>query len=389
MSQVVAEEWVRQWDLRPDTTYLNHGSFGPPPRVVRQQRARFQQALDEQPMDFFVRQHEPLWRAARERLASWLHSAADNLVFVENATYGMNVVAQSFPLEPGDEVLLTDHEYGAVMRIWQRATARAGAAPPRVVRLPQPLGDVQAIVDCVLQALSPQTKLLVVSHITSATAVILPVEAIVRAVQARGVRVCVDGPHAPAQVPLQLDPLGADYYTASLHKWLCAPFGSGFLHVHPQHQAEIATPLLSWGRLDPQARESWDHEFIWTGTRDASAYLAIPAAIDFLESVGWERFRRETHALAQVARQRLVALTGLEPLVPDSPDWYGCMAHVPLPPGDRFQLQKALWERARIEVPIVDWDQRRWIRVSCHLYNHESQIELLLRTLDELLRAGL
>lgn len=389
MTEISPPIWRDLWDLRSDTTYLNHGSFGPPPRPVREARARWQQTLDQQPMDFYVRHHETHWQTARQALARWLGTAAEQLVFVENATQGMNVVAHSLPLAANDEVLLTDHEYGAVLRIWQRATARVGAAAPRIVRLPQPLHDVQEIVDSIVQALTPRTRLVVVSHITSATAVILPVKEITHALRMRGVRVCIDGPHAPAQVPLNLDTLGADYYVASCHKWLCAPLGSGFLHVQPEHHHEMQTPQLSWGRLDPHPRTTWDHEFIWSGTRDSSAYFTIPTAIEFLQSVGSERFREQTHALARVARHRLVELTGLEPLVPDSADWYGCMAHVPIPPGDRFALQNALWERGRIEVPVIDWDGRRWIRVSCHLYNSLDQIEHLLSTLRELLREGL
>lgn len=374
------------WKLRDDTIYLNHGSFGPPPEPVRVAQADWKRRLDEQPMDFFVRAHEPAWRESRTALAQWLGTSDENLIFVENATHGMNVVADSFSLQPDDEVLLTDHEYGAVLRIWQRACERAGAAPPRIVKLPLPIESTEQVVDAVLHAVTDRTRIAVVSHVTSPTAIILPVGPLTARLRERGVAVCIDGPHAPAQVPLDLDSLDCDYYAASCHKWLCAPFGSGFLYVSPRRQSRVTTPLLSWGRLSPAQPERWYDEFIWSGTRDSSPYFAIPDAIRFLESIGAEQFRSHTHQLARYARQRLVELTRLEPIIPDDPAWYGAMAHVPLPPGDRQTLQDALWRTARIEVPIVHWNDRRYIRVSCHLYNAAEQIDRLVEALATCLR---
>jgi isopenicillin-N epimerase len=377
------EHWADQWKIRPDTTYLNHGSFGPPPEPVRTARLAWQAQLDCQPMDFFCRALEPAWLATREKLARFVGTSDENLIFVDNATAGMNVIADSFPLAAGDEVLLTDHEYGAVVRIWERACRRAGASV-RIARLPLPLESVEETVAAIEAGATERTRLLVVSHITSPTAVILPVEEICLAMRKRGVAVAIDGPHAPVQTKVAIDALGCDFYTASCHKWLSAPFGSGFLFVAPSHQQQIRPPLLSWGRLPPLAPASWADEFIWSGTRDYSAYLAISAAIDFSELVGLETFRQRSHSLARYAREQLVELTGLEPIVPDSPRWYGSMAHVPLPAGDRKELQDSLWQRYRIEVPIVAWNDGRYVRVSCHLYNHPQQIDQLVAALREL-----
>ncbi|MFO0870378.1 MAG: aminotransferase class V-fold PLP-dependent enzyme [Pirellulales bacterium] len=373
------------WRLRPDTIYLNHGSFGPPPEPVLADQRRWKTALDEQPMDFFTRQYEPAWRAARARLARWLDVPASQLIFVDNATHGMNIVAASFPLEPGDEVVLNNHEYGAVLRIWQRACAEAGAAPPRIAQLPARCTAADEVVDAIFAEVTPRTRLIVASHVTSPTAIILPIELLCRRAAVAGIACCVDGPHAPAQVDFSLSRLSCDFYVASCHKWLSAPFGSGFLAVAPRWQAVMRTPQLSWGRLLPDVPQSWDDEFIWSGTRDPSAWLAVPAAIDFLADYGFDRFRQTTHALAQYGRNRLVELTGREPLVPDDPQWYGSMAHVPLPPGNARALQRALWEQYGIEVPIVDWNQERFIRVSCHLYNDASQIDRLVAALHTLL----
>jgi isopenicillin-N epimerase len=391
LSNLDLDRWAsfgKFWTIRSDTTYLNHGSFGPPPEAVRKARLKWMSDLDSQPMDFFVRQLEPAWRAARDQLAKFIGAPADSLVFAENATAGMNIVADSFQLHPGDEVLLTDHEYGAVVRIWERACERVGARVT-TARLPLPFTTADETVDTLFSQVTHSTRLIVVSHITSPTAVILPVAEICRRARERGIAVCIDGPHAPAQIPLDIATLGCDFYAASCHKWLSAPFGSGFLYVAKCQQSHIRPPLLSWGRLPPQPIESWSDEFFWSGTRDSSPYLAIPDAIRFLQEVGLEFFQTGSHTLAQYARHRLVELTQMEPIIPDSPAWYGSMAHVPLPSGDRARLQEALWQRHHIEVPIVDWNGHRFIRVSCHLYNTPEQIDRLVAALRELLKAGL
>jgi isopenicillin-N epimerase len=334
-------------------------------------------------MDFFFRQLEPALRSARSRLAAFVGTSADNLVFAENATYGMNVVAHSVELQPGDEILLTDHEYGAVTRIWQRACRRAGAAAPRVGRLPSPFESAGHVVDALMGACHDRTRLIVVSHVTSPTAVILPVADICRAARDRGIAVCIDGPHAPVQLPLSLDSLDCDFYTASCHKWLCGPFGSGFLFVHPRQHGRVVPLVQSWGRLHPDGVSQWDDEFFWSGTRDYSAFLTVGRAIEYFEEIGLDVVRRRMHHLARYARRRLVELTGLAPLVPDSPAWYGSMAHVPLPPVDARALQQQLWDRYGIEVPIVDWGNRQYVRVSCHVYNTTRQIDHLADALKE------
>ncbi len=377
------EQWrgvAAEWTWRDDTTYLNHGSFGLAPRAVLELQQDWQRRMQQQPMDFYTRQLRPAWEAARAEVARFVHADAQDLIFVENATVGMNIVAYSFPLAPGDEVVLNDHEYGAVQRIWERRCGESGASV-RQARLPARCEDRQQIVDAILAAATDRTRLIVVSHITSPTAITLPVTEICHAARARGIAVCVDGPHAVAQLPLDLRALGADFYTASCHKWLSAPLGSGFLYVARPWQDQVRPPQLSWGLLLPDRPQQWWEEFVWTGTRDPSAYLCVPAAIRFLERVGLEAFRARTHALAQYARQQLVDLFGTQPLVPDSPDWYTAMAHVPLPPGPGRPLQNRLWEQYGIEVPIVEFQGNRYVRVSCHLYNTPAHVDRLTMAL--------
>ncbi len=371
------------WSLDPFTTYLNHGSFGPSPRVVQAARAKFTARLESQPMDFFLRELPPLLDEVRRQLGEFLHAPAADLTLIDNATFAMNVVAESFALSPGDEVLLNDHEYGAVMRIWERACRRSGASMVQAT-IGVPISSPEEIVEQIFRSATARTRLIVVSHITSPTAIIFPVEAVCREARRRGIAVCIDGPHAPGMIHVDLTKLDCDFYAASCHKWLAAPFGSGFLYVHPRRQAAIEPIALSWGRAPNYRPKEWCDEFLWAGTRDPAPFLAIPRAIDFLASVGWQAFREETHALAGYARQRLTDWAGNGVLTPDSADWYGAMVAVPIAPGECQPLQDALWSEHRIEVPIVPWNGRRLVRISCHLYNDREEIDRLMAALEKL-----
>jgi isopenicillin-N epimerase len=379
--------WRERWSLPDDVTYLNHGSFGPSPLSVQAARAEWSARLERQPMDFFLRQLEPALEAAIEALAAFVGADADGLAFVENSTYAMNVVAAQVRLEPGDQVLLTDHEYGAVFRLWRNLCREAGAEVV-TARLPLPLGGDDEIADRIGEQITDRTRLLVVSHVTSPTAVTLPVETICARAKERRVSVCVDGPHAVAMEPLHLRRLGCDYYTASCHKWLSAPFGSGFLYVAGRQRQAMRPLVRSWGGRQTDRQPSWRDEFGWVGTRDPAAFLPVPEAIRFVEECGLEVFRRRSHALALHAVDRIGRVAGsLEPS-PD-PNRFGPMVsipipHAPEPTGGGFQrdpLQAALWERERIEVPIVHWNGHRFLRVSCHLYNPTEDIDRLAKAL--------
>ena len=379
-------DWVdlsAHWRIRPDTTYLNHGSFGLPPNEVRYARRGFINRLDENPMDFFVRQMEGLLLNARNDLASFVGTGRENLVFVENATYAMNVVAKSFALSPGDEILIGDHEYGAVQRIWDRRCSETGAQKS-LVKLPNRIESEQQIVDALLAATNDKTRMLVISHITSPTAMILPIQRICTAFSDRGVAICVDGPHAPVQVELKIDELGCDFYTASCHKWLCATLGSGFVYAHPRWHSGMEPVMKSWGRLLPAIPVTWDEEYTWMGTRDPSTYLSIPVAIEFLSKIGLSNFRARSRFLAGYAESALCELFGTHTIASRELGWYGSMAHVPLPPGDWLHLQKRLWEQVGIEVPIILFDNRWFVRVSCHLYNNRTQIDTLVKALHRI-----
>jgi isopenicillin-N epimerase len=394
-------DWRSEWSLDPDVTYLNHGSFGPSPNVVQERHREWTERLERQPMDFFIRQMEPALENALERLAKFVGTARNSIVFVDNATMAMNIVAASVRLDADDEVLLTNHEYGAVVRLWKRRCQQSGA---RVViaDLPCPLTEPDEVVDAIFAAATSRTKLIVVSHVTSPTAVILPVEKICRRAREAGIPVCIDGPHAINMVPVDLRKLDCDFYVASLHKWLCAPFGSGFLFVHPRQQKRTQPAIVSWGGSIGGRQPGWKDEFVWLGTRNPAAFLSVPDAIDFFEiervtASGsnihpGEAFRRHATELLNMVHSEIVELTGLELLCDDPSRWCGTMLSLPLPlldpaptPGQRDPLQDALWDRCRIEIPVVHWQGKRLLRVSVQLYNSPTDIRDLVESLQNLL----
>lgn len=368
--------------LRPDVVFLNHGSFGACPRPVFAEYQRLQRELEAEPVDFLHtgRTLPSRLAAARAELAAFLGARRDDLVFVPNATWGGNVVARSLRLAPGDEVLTTDHEYGAMERTWTFACEKAGA---RLVRacLPLPLGDPGQAVEAVWRAVTPRTRVLLLSHITSPTALVLPVAELVRRAADRGILSFIDGAHAPGQVPLRLDELGADFYTGNCHKWLLSPKGSGFLHVRRDRQ-ELVEPLaVSWGwRADQPGPSRFVDEHDWTGTRDPSACLAVPAALAFRRAHDWEQVAARCRALTVAARDLLLAELKTAAPCPPTP-WLAQMTAVPLPPVDPARLGTALRERHRIEVPVTALNGRPWLRVSLQAYNSLRDIELLVEAL--------
>jgi isopenicillin-N epimerase len=339
-----------QFLLDPDVTYLNHGSFGACPVPVFERYQELQRELEWNPMAFLGREFEERLEAARTALATFVGARGEDLVFVPNATAGLNAVIRSLPLEPGDEVLTTRHEYGAVTRTWAFAGATLVHAEP----------------DELAGAIGPRTKVVSVSHVTSATALVLPVEEICASAREAGVLAVVDGAHAPGQLPLDLERVGADVYAGNCHKWLSAPKGSGFLWARPEHHSWIEPLVVSWGY-----DEGFAARHGWQGTRDPAAALAVPAAIEAHRTFDLERCRR----LAAAFHDRLPPV-GRNP----APQMWA----TELPPGDAAELQRLLHEEHRIEVPVTEWEGRRLLRVSIAPYNAASDVERLLSALAEL-----
>lgn len=373
--------------LRPDVVFLNHGSFGACPRPVFEVYQNWQLELERQPVEFLARRFDDLLCAARQALGAHVGANPDDLVYVPNATTGLNIIARSLPLQPGDEVLSTNHEYGALDRTWRFICQRRGA---RYINqpLPLPFESREQVVEALWAGVTPRTRVLFLSHITSSTALILPVAELVRRARETGILTVIDGAHAPGQIALNLTALGVDFYAGNCHKWLCAPKGSAFLYARREVQPILQPLVISWGwQSDRPGPSRFIDEQQWQGTRDIGAYLTVPSAIAFQAEHDWPAVQHHCHALLRSARQAIQALTGLAPIIPDSSSWYAQMGAFPLPPCDAEALKQRLYEEFMIEVPIITWHERQFIRVSIQGYNTQADVDALIAALAELLPA--
>ncbi len=366
--------------LRPDITFLNHGSFGACPRPVFETYQRWQRELEAEPVEFLSRELEGRLRGARQALAMYLHTEADNLVFIPNVTVGINIVARSIRLSEGDEVLGTDHEYGAAERCW-RYICQQRSAWYRSQPIPMPLGDDEAVVDALWAGVTAKTRVILVSHISSPTALRFPVAAICQRAREAGIYTVIDGAHAPGQIDVNLNEVGADYYTGNCHKWMCAPKGSAFLFVRPDRQDEIQPLIVSWGyeSLNP-SHSRFQDLFGWTGTMDPAAYLSVPAAIAFQAEHDWPSVRRAAHALAKAAQERILALLGISPIAPERA--WSQMCAIPIPPCDPTVLQQWLFREHRIEALALRWNDQHFLRLSVQAYNSPADIDHLIAALQ-------
>ncbi len=372
--------------LDPSVTFLNHGSYGATPRPVFREYQRWQRELESQPVEFLGRRITKLLADSRAALAKYLGAQADDLVYTQNVTISLNIVARSLELGPGDEVLSTDHEYGAMDRMWRFLSKERGF---RYINHPiaLPLATEEKFVEDVWSAVNPRTRVIFISHITSSTAIIFPVEEIVRRAREAGILTIIDGAHAPGQLPLNLDSLGADFYGGNLHKWLCAPKGAGFLHARPEAQRLLEPLVVSWGYESekPGASTFIDHHE-WWGTRDMAAFLSVPAAIEFQALHDWDKVREACHRLARDAQRRICELTGLSPLHSQADGWFRQMTAAPLPADTGAAvLQSRLYDEHRIEVPLIEWNGHKLIRVSIQGYNTQEDVDRLLSVLNRLL----
>jgi len=389
----------RHWLLDPEVSFLNHGSFGACPRSILEFQSHWRARLERQPLQFLVRELERELDAARETLAQFVGAEPDDLVFVPNATSGVNSILRSLQFRPGDELLVTDHEYNACRNALEFAAERSGARVV-VAKIPFPFRNPEEILAPMLEAVTARTKFALLDHVTSQTGIVLPTPEIVHALNARGVDTLVDGAHAPGMVPLNLKKIGAAYYTGNCHKWICAPKGAAFLHVRPDKQEFIRPLVISHGANSRRKdRSRFLLEFAWQGTFDPSAFLSVPEAIRFIGSLlpgGWPDVMARNRALALAARKVLCATLRTDEPCPD--EFIGSLAAVPLPdaterqfpqlPFNESPLQDALRLKHKIEVPIIFWPAppRRVLRVSAQLYNSLPQYEQLASALTNELR---
>lgn len=389
------------WTLDPDVTFLNHGSFGACPRAVIAHQRALQDELEREPVLFLARKLEARIDLARERTARLLGARPEDLVFVRNATEGVNAVLRSLELSAGDELLTTDHAYNACKNALHYVADRVGAKVV-VANIPFPIDSKETVVDRVVRAVTDKTRLALIDHVTSPTGIVLPVPEIVAALRERGVETLVDGAHAPGMLELDLDAIGAAYYTGNAHKWLCAPKGAAILHCRRDLHASLRPVVISHGANDPRAHRSrfW-LEFDWCGTFDPTAALTVPFAIEWMEQLapgGLREVRTHNHLLALEARSILCDALGVRPPAPDS--MLGSLATVCLPAAREAgvkagalpfdPLQEALFDRFAIEVPVFSFapegaPKLRCVRVAAQWYNHRAQYERLARALAALL----
>lgn len=373
--------------LDPEIVFLNHGSFGATPRPVFAAYQAWQRRLERQPVAFLLDELPGHLAAARRDLGCFLNAGPDDVVYVPNATFGVNVVARSLPLGPGDEVLATDHEYGACNNVWAFLSRKRGFD---YVRQPVsfPAASAEAVLEELWQGVTDRTRVIFVSHITSPTAFRMPVAAICARAREAGILTVVDGAHAPGQIPLDLKAIGADFYTGNAHKWLCAPKGSAFLHARPERQALIEPLVVGWGWGEERTL-TFGSDYLdylqWLGTNDLSAYLTVPDAIRFQAEHDWPAVRQRCHEMLAQALRRIGELTGSAPLYADD-SRYGQMAVAPLPQLNDLAAFKAdLYRSFNVEVPCVAWRGRHFIRLSVQGYNSCEDVETLLRSLQRLL----
>jgi isopenicillin-N epimerase len=407
---------ARHWALDPAITFLNHGSFGATPRDVLEAQRGWRDRMEAQPVQFLARDLPGLLAGARAELGAFIGAEPDDLAFVTNATGAVNAVVRSLRFEPGDELLTDDHEYNATINVLRHVADRDGARVV-VARIPFPTVSEDDVVDAVLGAVTERTRLVLISHVTSPTALVFPIERIVGALAERGIETLVDGAHAPGLLPLDLDRLGAAWYTGNLHKWVCAPKGAAFLHARRDRQAGIRPNTISHGANavlgapgDHSGSTRYRAEFDWQGTLDPTPWLAIGDALRTVGGLvdgGWPAIMARNHELTLQARTRLAAVIGLDPATLAPTSMLGSMLALPLPtsgplamtgagssPLDTDPLQRILLDRFRIEVPIYPWPvpaaespdaARRLIRISSALHNGDVDVERLAESLQALL----
>ncbi len=370
--------------LDPAIVYLNHGSYGATPRPVFDIYQGWQRRLEHDPVNFINNELFPLLKDARVALGRYLKVGADDLVYVPNATFGLNVVAHSLPLNPGDEVLATNHEYGSINNVWTTICRKRGASY-RKQAVSFPVTSDAAIIEEIWSGVTPRTKVLFLSHITSSTALRLPVEALCARARKAGIVTVIDGAHAPGQIALALDALGADFYVGNCHKWLCSPKGAAFLYTRRERQALIEPLVIGWGwgeERKPSTESDYIQGLQWLGTNDLSAYLSVPAAIEFQAQHNWPEIRERCRRLLAKSLERASTLTGLAPLYPPQGRYYEQMAVFDLPRiQDLTAFIARLYQQHRIQIPSMEWNGRQFLRISVQAYNTPEDLDALFAAL--------
>lgn len=379
------ENLAHLYMLDPAYTFLNNGSFGAVPIPVFEKYLQLQRDLETHPAKVLAEAREEGRARSRQALAEYLGTTKENIALVTNVTAGLNIVARDLRLGPGDEVLSTDHEYGSINGAWGFVADRRGFEYINFP-VPVPFNTPQEVVDAFWRGVTPRTRVIAFSHITSPTALTFPAKLICQRAREAGILTVVDGAHAPGHFPLDLDDIGADFYSGNLHKWAGGPKGTAFLYARPEVQ-HLIQPLVAgvrWKQGDND-RSMFVENVQNLGTRDPSRFLVIPDMLEFLRTHNWPAVQKRCHELVRQAQQRICALSGKPPLHPDDDQWYAQMAACPLPDTDTGVLRKRLFDEYKIETTMYTWQGQPLIRVSIQAYNSQADVDRLIDALKRLL----
>ena len=366
-----------------DITYLNHGSFGACPKVIFEDYQNWQIKLENQPVQFLTNELYDALRNSRESLSAFLGCDHDEILFFQNPTTAISNIIYNLDLKPEDEVLMTDHEYGALVRAWT-VWGRKNNVMIKNAKINLPLESKDKFFDDISKKISSKTKVLFLSHITSPTGLVFPIKEIVDFAKQEKIITIIDGAHAPGHIDLNIHKLGCDFYTGALHKWMCGPKGTSFLYVKKEHQNWIKPVVYSWGKNgdDPESSEFLQN-FQWQGTRDMSAFLTVPKIIEYFFSK-IERSRSKSKKIIQGSIQQFQSVLRTEP-ISNGNEFLGQMISYPIPKNIDKDLKKILWKKYRIEIPVFEWNNKKFIRLSIHLYNDQKDIDSLMNALRTIL----
>ena len=369
--------------IDPKVTYLNHGSYGACPKSVFLDYQNFQKKLEKQPVQFMTKYFWEDLKITRDTLGDFIKCDGDDILLFPNPTTAINNIIENLDIAEGDEILTTQHEYGALIRAWNRLSIRKSFSFIQQ-KIDLPLGSKETFIDQFCAGINERTKIIFISHITSQTALIFPVEEICKIAKSKGIVTIIDGAHAPGHIDLDITQIGCDYYTGACHKWMCAPKGSSFLYVAKNFQKGMSPQIMSWGEKgDDPGPSQFLMDFQWQGTKDMSAFLAIPSAIRFLQENKWKEKSVISKNLISHLAGRLKDILGTESLFKNK-NWIGQMISHPLPLDSPVNLKDMLWNDFKIEVPIFDWGKRNFIRVSAHFYNDQKDMDHLIKALKDI-----
>ena len=375
---------MKDWFLLdPDITFLNHGSYGACSKPVFKEYQDWQQKLENQPVQFMTNQVYSAMEKSRESMSQFVGCDGEELVFFENPTTAVTNVIYNLDLKPGDEVLMSNHEYGALVRAWNIWGKKTGV---NIIQqdISMPVTTEENFVENFWTGVTDQTKVIFLSHITSSTALIFPIEKIIKLAKEQNILTIIDGAHVPAHIPLNIHELGCDFYTGACHKWLCAPKGSSFLFVKKEHQDWVKPVVVSWGKDgdDPTPSE-FIQNFQWQGTRDMSAFLTIPTAINFyIKEI--RPYQESCKKIIQDTYSEFPSVLNTEPISAGR-EWLAQLVAHPLPKNIPSNLKKRLWEEYQIEIPVFEWNRQEFVRVSIQVYNTQKDVDLLMSALRSLI----